>query len=120
MEDLVLVQEAFNTARLTDGRIPYARRDDLVVSVRGTKIIADKMGELQILMDVVGPLVTSLIPAARQDEYANYFLRKVLWAAGLNDVDKLVPPPPNAHLDDGSFNAATMPFREMMMRSVQR
>lgn len=120
MEDLVLVQEAFNTARLTDGRIPYARRDDLVVSVRGTKIIADKMGELQILMDVVGPLVTSLIPAARQDEYANYFLRKVLWAAGLNDVDKLVPPPPNSHLDDGSFNAATMPFREMMMRSVTR
>lgn len=120
LEDLMLVQEAFNTARLTDGRIPYARRDDLVVSVRGTKIIADKMGELQILMDVVAPLVTTLVPAARQDEFVNYFLRKVLWAAGLNDVDKLVPPAPNQHLDDSSFNAATMPFRDMMMRSVQR
>lgn len=119
-EDLELVQDSFNKARLTDGRIPFARRDDLVVSVRGTKIIADKMGELQILMDVVGPLVTTLIPAARQDEYANYFVRKVLWAAGFNDVDKLVPPPPNTHLDDSSFNASMIPFREMMMRSVTR
>lgn len=120
LEDLQLVQESFNQARLTDGRIPFARRDDLVVSVRGTKIIADKMGELQILMDVVGPLVTTMIPAAREDEYANYFMRKVLWAVGMNDVDKLVPPPPHDHLNNVDFNTATMPFREMMMRSVVR
>ena len=85
--------------RLTSGTIPFARRGDLKISLRGTRIIADKLGELDSLMNVALPLLTSFTDAARVDVFANRFMRQVFRAANVENPDLLVPPEPSGAIE---------------------
>lgn len=103
----VLLQE-WAEDRLTSGTIPFARRGDLKISLRGTRIIADKLGELDALMNVALPLLTSFTEAARQDVHSNRFMRQALRAANVENPDLLVPPEPSGAVEGLDARRALM------------
>ena len=101
---------------LTDGMIPSTRRSDLTISLAGTKIIADKVSELQMLMQLT-PLITTLIPAAEKDSYFNYHLRTIIQTMGFKDVEKRMPSDPGTFISDATDRAKyAQPTNEMYAR----
>lgn len=102
--------------RLTSGGIPGARRDDITISLTGTKIIADKVAELQMLMQL-NPLVTSLLQAAGESSYINYHMRSIMRAMGFNDIEKRMPPDPGTEPQEpGKREAMVQQFNELQGR----
>ena len=85
--------------RLTDDMIPSARRSDLTIHLTGTKIIADKAAELEMLRELT-PLILQGIELARQDSYWNYHMRSIIDAMGFKDIEKRIPADPGKVLDD--------------------
>ena len=75
------------------------------ISLAGTKIIADKMGEVQMLIQLT-PFLMNLMEGARQDSYYNYHLRSIVRAMGFNDIEKRVPPDPGQFITDPNQRAA--------------
>lgn len=103
--------------RLTAGIIPSARRGDLTISLTGTKVIADKAAELEMLFELT-PYITSLLEGARQDSYLNYHLRTIVEAMGFKDAAKRIPDDPGVIIDDPiQRQQLTQPFNEMLNKS---
>lgn len=90
-------EQEFNE-RLTDGQVPSARRSDLTISMTGTKVIADKATELELLVELT-PFILQGLELAAKDTYWNYHMRTVMEAMGLKDVDKRMPPDPGVAVD---------------------
>lgn len=86
-------------ALLTADSIPSSRRQDLSISLTGTRIIADKVAELQLLFQLT-PYITTMIDAARQDSYYNYHLRTIIEAMGFKDVNRRIPRDPGTYIQD--------------------
>lgn len=104
--------------KLTDGMIPGVRRTDLTISLTGTKIIADRVGELEMLFRLT-PYITSLMQAAAQDSYINYHLRSILRAMGFSDIDKRMPADPGQILENGEERERmVMMMNELMAKSA--
>ena len=91
-EDVLELEAEFNR-RLTNDIIPSARRSDLTIRPTGTKVIADKATELEMLAELT-PYVLQGIDLARRDTYWNYHLRSMMDAMGFKDIDKRMPPDP--------------------------
>lgn len=98
LAQLVEFEEEFNK-KLTEDMIPSARRSDLTIHLTGTKIIADKAAELEMLNELT-PYILQGIELAKQDSYFNYHLRSIIEAMGFKDVEKRIPPDPGVVLDD--------------------
>lgn len=111
IEELLKFQQRFN-GRLIDGYIPGAHRGDLSVSLKGTKIIADKVAELNMLMELSPYLATWLQPAY-QDSYMNYHLRSLMTAMGIKDIDRRMPQDPHKLVNDKQT------MEQMMMQYME-
>lgn len=98
LDDAVELDERWRSM-LTDGRIPSAKRHDLVLSLAGTKIIADKIGELETELQLL-PIMLNLIQGAAVDTYINHWGRSILRKAGLKDIEKRWPADPGEVLED--------------------
>ncbi len=98
LQDLMEFEEEFNK-RLTEDMIPSARRSDLTIYVTGTKIIADKAAELEMLNELT-PLILQGIELMKQDSYFNYHVRSIIEAMGFKDVEKRIPNDPGVVLED--------------------
>lgn len=90
-------EEEFN-GRLTDSTVPSGRRSDLTISLSGTKVIADKATELEMLVELT-PYILQGLELAKADTYFNYHLRSILLAMGFKDIDKRIPPDPGVVVD---------------------
>ena len=84
---------------LTHGRVPSAKRMDLTLSLSGTKIIADKVGELDVEMQLM-PIMLNLIQGATMDTYINHWGRSILRKAGMTDIEKRWPQDPGTVIDN--------------------
>jgi hypothetical protein len=116
LQDLMDLEEEFNQ-RLTDDMIPSARRSDLTVHLTGTKVIADKAAELEMLGELT-PIILQGISLMREDSYWNYHVRSIIEAMGFKDVEKRVPPDPGRILqDDGLRQQLGQPLAETIMHS---
>lgn len=105
--------------KLTDGYIPSARRRDLTISLTGTKVIADKAAELDMLFQLT-PYITALFEGAKQDSYLNYHLRSIIDAMGFKDVEKRIPKDPGVVIENPiQRQQLTQPFNEIMNQSSQ-
>lgn len=105
--------------RLTAGRIPSARRSDLTISLTGTKVIADKAAELDMLFQLT-PYITALFEGAKRDSYLNYHLRSIIEAMGFKDVEKRIPKDPGMVVENPiERQMLTQPFNEIMNQSAQ-
>lgn len=119
VEDVQRIDELFNMM-LTEDHIPSARRRDLTVSLTGTTIIADKIGDFELLVELT-PMIMNLIEGARQDTYINYHLRSLLEKAGFQDVNKRIPNDPGEEIMDQQQRMDTLaPFNEVMRHSVRQ
>lgn len=102
---------------LTHGRIPSGIRNDITISLSGTRIIADKIAELEMLNQlsayILAPEMLSLLA---QDDYANYHVRSIIRAMGLVDIEKRIPQPPGRHMDPAARDAALAPFQQTYQR----
>jgi hypothetical protein len=106
--------------RLTNGRIPSARRNNLTISLTGTKVIADKVAELAML-ERLTPYITTLIQAAAEDSYINYHMRSIIIAMGFRDVEKRIPADPGQIIEDENRrNALLAMMNEFQVHSTQR
>lgn len=92
IEDIVAFDEMFQ-GMLTHGRIPSVRRRDLTLSLTGTKVIADKIGDLEMEMQLL-PTLLNIIEGAMRDTYINYWGRSLLRNAGFKDIEKRWPADP--------------------------
>lgn len=97
-QDLQEFEEEFN-GRLTDDQVPSARRSDLTIHLTGTKVIADKATELEMLSELT-PYILQGIDLARQDSYFNYHLRSLVESMGFKDIEKRIPPDPGEAMTD--------------------
>lgn len=117
-EDAAEIEKAYG-AKLTEDHIPGVRRNDLTLSLTGTKIIADKIGELNMLMQLT-PLITGLLPAAAQDSYINYHLRSIITSMGFADVNKRMPPDPGRLIEDPQKRQlAVQQMHELLAKSAR-
>lgn len=115
-DDLAQLEQEFND-RLTDGKIPSARRSDLTIHLTGTKVIADKAAELEMLGDLT-PLILQGLELAHQDSYWNYHMRSIIEAMGFKDVEKRIPPDPGKTLDDPAQRGQlSAPLADTLSRS---
>jgi hypothetical protein len=98
---------------LTNGRIPAAIRDDLSITLTGTRIIADKVAEIEMMHQftpfIMSPGMTELL---QQDSYINYHVRQLGHAMGFTDMAKRIPADPGKFMDPAQRNLALMPFME--------
>lgn len=101
---------------LTSGMIPGVRRPDLSISLSGTRVIADKVSELQLQFQLL-PTAIQLFEGARQDSVINYWLRSLVIAAGFKDVDKRVPKDPNTIVDPNTRSQLLAPYIQMLQTS---
>jgi len=87
------VQEFYDAFKnkLTNGSIPSARRADLTISLKGTKVIADQAAEAEAERQWL-PIISALLQAAQSNPYINYNLRRLAESMGFKDVDKRIPP----------------------------
>ena len=92
VQDMAEIDQHFNKM-LTAGRVPSAKRQDLTLSLSGTRIIADKLGEVEMEVQLM-PIVLNLIEGARVDTYINYWGRSILRKAGFTDLEKRWPQDP--------------------------
>lgn len=115
-DDLVKLEQQFND-RLTDGKIPSARRSDLTIHLTGTKVIADKAAELEMLGELT-PLILQGLELAHQDSYWNYHMRSIIEAMGFKDVEKRIPPDPGKTIDDPAMRGQlSAPLADTLSRS---
>lgn len=115
-DELMELETEFNS-RLTDGVIPSARRSDLTIALTGTKIVADKATELEMLKELT-PFILQGLPLARQDSNWNYHMRSMIEAMGFKDVDKRIPADPGQVLDsDEQRMALGAPLADTVARS---
>lgn len=98
LDDAVELDERWRSM-LTAGRIPSAKRHDLVLSLAGTKIIADKIGELETELQLL-PIMLNLIQGAAMDTYINHWGRSILRKAGLKDIEKRWPADPGSVIEN--------------------
>lgn len=115
-DELVELEEHFND-RLTNDTIPSGRRTDLTIMVTGTKIIADKAAELEMLNELT-PYILEGIELAQQDSYWNYHLRSIIEAMGFKDIEKRIPPDPGVIIEEaGVRQQMGDPLAQMITRS---
>lgn len=115
-EELAELEQEFN-GRLTDDMIPSAKRSDLTIHLTGTKIIADKAAELDMLSQLT-PYILQGLELARQDSFWNYHLRSIIEAMGFKDVEKRIPPDPGVVMqDEGMRQQMGAPLAETITRS---
>lgn len=115
-QNLAELEQEFNE-RLTDGKIPSARRSDLTIHLTGTKVIADKATELEMLGELT-PLILQGLELAHQDSYWNYHMRSIIEAMGFKDAEKRIPPDPGKTLDDPEARTQLgAPLAETLSRS---
>lgn len=115
-QDFALVEEEIQEM-LTHGRIPSGVRPDMGISLSGTKIIADKISELEMLMQFGAFIMTpGMMEVLAQDEYINYHVRSIGNTMGFRDMAKRIPPMPNSQMATQDRNAALQPFQETFAR----
>lgn len=90
-------EDEFN-ARLTDNKVPSARMSNLTISMAGTKVIADKATEQELLIELT-PFILQGLELAKADTYWNYHMRTLLESMGFKDIDKRMPPDPGVVAD---------------------
>lgn len=116
MQDVADLEEEFNK-RLTDESVPSARRSDLTIHLTGTKVIADKATDLEMLVELT-PYILQGLELARQDTYFNYHLRSIMKEMGMKDIEKRMPPDPGVALQDpAGRDQLSQPLAETIMRS---
>lgn len=116
MGELQELESEFN-GRLTDGLIPSARRNDLTIHLTGTKIIADKATELDMLHQLT-PYMLQGLELAKVDPWWNLHLRSIIDAMGFKDIDRRVPPMPEGQDTQDPMQAQMM--RQQMGEMVSR
>jgi hypothetical protein len=115
-QEMAELEEEFN-ARLTEDMIPSARRSDLTIHLTGTKVIADKAAELEMLGQLT-PYILQGLELAKSDTYFNYHLRSIVEAMGFKDVEKRIPADPGKPIDDPAARTALgAPLAETITRS---
>lgn len=115
-EELMGVDERFNQM-LTGQRVPSAKRNDLTLSLSGTRVIADKLGELELEFQIM-PMLLNMIEGARADSYMNYWGRSVLRKAGFTDIEKRWPQDPGVVTMNPFERMSLMqPANELVARS---
>jgi len=115
VEDLLAIEPAIKEL-LTNNKIPSARRADLTISLTGTQIFSDKLGELDTELRILG-VVENMRELAAQDSYANYTVRQILTKAGFKDIDKRIPPDPNTTITDPTIRMFLMQNLNQFMQS---
>ena len=116
INDIIEFDELF-TGMLTNGRIPSVRRRDLSLSLSGTKVIADKMGDLEMETHLM-PMMLNIIQGASMDTYINYWGRSILRNAGFKDIEKRWPQDPGVILEDPAQRMLIMQqLNEIVARS---
>jgi len=114
--DLSELEEVFND-KLTDGVVPSARRSDLTIHLTGTKVIADKASELEMLRELT-PIMLQGLPLAREDTFWNYHVRSIIEAMGFKDVEKRMPADPgNVLTDDNKRQEMSEPLASSINQS---
>jgi len=114
-DDIMEFEEEFSK-RLTDNTVPSARRSDLTISLAGTKIIADKATELEMLGELT-PYILQGLELAKQDTYFWYHLRSIMEAMGFKDIDKRLPPDPGVVVDGEERQALAQPLADTITHS---
>jgi len=115
-EELAELETEFN-GRLTDDMVPSAKRSDLTIHLTGTKIIADKAAELDMLSQLT-PYILQGLELARKDSFWNYHLRSIIEAMGFKDVEKRIPADPGIVMEDeGMRQEMGAPLAETITRS---
>lgn len=114
-EDMIEFEREFND-RLTDDIIPNARRSDLTIHLTGTKIIADKATELEMLVELT-PFILQGLELAKQDTYFNYHLRSLIESMGFRDIEKRMPPDPGVAVDGMQRQALGDPLAQTIQQS---
>lgn len=115
LEELQEFEEEFN-ARLTNDMVPSARRSDLSIHMTGTKIIADKATELEMLMQLT-PLVLQGLDLARKDTNWWYHMHSIIEAMGFKDANKRMPADPGTIAEPEERNQLAAPLAETITRS---
>lgn len=115
LEELQEFEDEFN-GRLTGDRVPSARRSDLTIHMTGTKIIADKATELEMLMQLT-PFILQGLELARQDTNWWYHMHSVIEAMGFKDANKRMPPDPGKVADPQAQQQLAAPLAETITRS---
>jgi hypothetical protein len=89
----------------------------LTIHLTGTKVIADKAAELEMLGELT-PLILQGLELAHQDSYWNYHMRSIIEAMGFKDVEKRIPPDPGQTLDDPAARSQlSAPLADTLSRS---
>lgn len=114
-QDVADLEVEFNK-RLTGESIPSARRSDLSIVLTGTKVIADKATDLEMLVELT-PYILQGLELARQDSYFNYHLRSIMKEMGFKDIEKRMPPDPGVTATPEVRQELSQPLAETMMRS---
>lgn len=115
MQDVADLEEEFDK-RLTGDTVPSARRSDLTIHLTGTKVIADKATDLEMLVELT-PYILQGLDLARQDTYFNYHLRSIMKEMGFKDIEKRMPPDPGLVVDPAQRQELSQPLAETIMRS---
>lgn len=114
--ELAELEEEFNS-RLTKDLIPSARRSDLTIHLTGTKIIADKATELDMLGQLT-PYILQGLELAGTSSFWNYHLRSIIEAMGFKDAEKRIPADPGSEMEDPMQRQALgAPLAETITRS---
>lgn len=108
--------EAEFNDKLTDSTVPSGRRSDLTISLSGTKVIADKATELEMLVELT-PYILQGLELAKVDTYFNYHLRSILEAMGFKDIDKRIPADPGVVTDQETRQQLGEPLAQTINHS---
>lgn len=111
-EEVLKALEQFS-GRMSQGKIPGAKRSDIDIRLKGTKILADKMGDFMKLEKVL-PTIATWYQAASQDSKMWYNLRTFLEAADIQDIDKRIPEDPNKYMNPDEVFQLLVPYLEFM------
>jgi hypothetical protein len=102
---------------LTHGRIPSAIRNDITISLSGTRIIADKIAELEMLNQLSAYILApGMMEVLENDDYANFHIRSIIRQMGLDSIEKRIPQPPGRHMQPAARDAALAPFQQTFQR----
>ena len=119
LEDIASFDEMLQDV-LTHGRIPSVRRRDLVLSLTGTKVIADKIGDLEMELQLM-PMLLNVLEGAMRDTYINYWGRSILRNAGFKDIEKRWPQDPGIVMANPAERMVIMQqLNEIVQRSSTR
>jgi hypothetical protein len=108
-------EDEFN-ARLTDNKVPSARMSNLTISMSGTKVIADKATEQELLIELT-PFILQGLELAKADTYWNYHMRTLLESMGFKDIEKRMPPDPGVVADQAQRGELGQGMTDMIATS---